>query len=394
MKELLNRSVWLLSAIFCGCMSMQAQQVCTIKGSLGNDSLRYTPERVKMVYLTTMDECDRPVTLDSAKVKKNKFTFKYKMKEGDPILMHFISGFDNGSTPLVVEPGVVNVEIKKAAYPVGAKVWGTKNNDLYAEYSAIGARCTQSQSEALKLLIEKHGEQWIDSDEGWKVRYRVGASALITCTEERIKFLLDHNDCPLTPLLMEREISYMLSNTYAEMLLNSISPTLHNHPYYRAFSNTVRALDLRVGGELPDIRIPLRDGTSKYLSDFKGKYVLLDFWASWCGPCLKELPHLKKIYDDTRANKDKFVIVSFSIDNKEKAWKDAIKSKDLDREGWIHGSDLLGWGSPAARLLGVSAIPKIILIDPEGKAISFTLRGEELVRRVNQIMGGDLYYQN
>ena len=63
MKELLNKSVWLLSAIFCGCMSMQAQQVCTIKGSIENDSLRYTPKRFKIVYLTTKDENDRPVTL-------------------------------------------------------------------------------------------------------------------------------------------------------------------------------------------------------------------------------------------------------------------------------------------------------------------------------------------
>ena len=394
MKELLNKSVWLLSALFCGCLSMQAQQICTIKGTIANDSLCYTPKTVKMVYLNTMDEYDRTIVLDSAKVKKHKFTFNYKIKEGEPILLHFISGFDNGATPVVVEPGTVNVEIAKAAYPTGAKVWGTKNNDLYAEYEQIEKRCTSFQSDSLKVMRKEHGEAWLDSEDGWKVRFRVGASALITCYEERIKFLLDHNDCPLTPLLMEREISYMLTNNYAQMLLNAISPDLHSHPYYRSFSNAVRALDLRVGGDLPDIRIPMRDGSVKYLSDFKGKYVLLDFWASWCGPCLRELPHLKKLYDDSRANKDKFVIVSFSIDNKEKAWKEAIKSKDLDREGWIHGSDLLGWGSPAARLLGVTAIPKMILIDPEGKAISFTLRGEELVQRVKQILGGDLYYQN
>ena len=91
---------------------------------------------------------------------------------------------------------------------------------------------------------------------------------------------------------------------------------------------------------------------------------------------------------------DKFALISFSVDDKEKAWKDAISSKNINKEHWVHASDLLAWGSPAARMLGVKAIPMIFLIDPEGRMISSSLRGEELVRRVRQIMSGDLYYQS
>ena len=167
-----------------------------------------------------------------------------------------------------------------------------------------------------------------------------------------------------------------------------------NHPYYRSFKNSVKARNLRVGAEMSDISLPLLSGEKKFLSDYRGRYVILDFWASWCGPCLREIPHLVELYNEFGSMTDKFALISFSVDDKEKAWKDAISSKNINKEHWVHASDLLAWGSPAARMLGVKAIPMIFLIDPEGRMISSSLRGEELVRRVRQIMSGDLYYQS
>lgn len=369
-----------------------AQEVCLIEGHILNDSLRNSAERIKKVYLTQMDEYERFTNIDSATVKKGKFKFKHRVEADAPVLLHFITGFDNGNIPVFVEAGKIQIEVPKAAYPGGSRVSGSTNNDLYTQYKEINARCFRLQSDSIKALAKAHGSQWMDSPEGNAARMRMGAAALIQADAERIEFLLGHNNSPLAPLMMQREILPMLTQAYAEQLVKTISPTLQNHPYQRAFSNAVRAMDLKVGNEVPDITIPLTDGRTASLSDYRGRYVLLDFWASWCGPCIKELPYLKQLYEETAAHRERFTIISFSLDNKEKAWKDAIKNKGIDLPEWVHGSDLLGWSSPAARMMGVTAIPKIILIDPEGKAISFSLRGEEMVRRVKQILSGDLYY--
>lgn len=388
------RSFYITVAGLFAFVGIYAQDVCVIKGNIEKDSLRFTPKRVEKVYLSTVDEYDRMITLDSVKVKNNSFEFKRIINKNEPVMLHFITGFDNGQASVFVEPGTVYVRIRDAAYPSGCIAEGTKTNDLYVEYSRLTERCTQEQRDSLAILRKTKGDQWLDTPEGQTAWMRIGAAALIECNANRIEFLLEHNDSPLAPLMLEREISYMMDKKYNELLLNSLSPELKEHPYYRSFNNAVRAMDLQVGNELPNIKIPLADGGTAFLSDFRGKYVLLDFWASWCAPCMRELPYLIQLYEETRDKNDQFVIVSFSLDNKEKAWKDAIRAKNIGREAWIHGSDLLAWGSPAVRLLGVKAVPQIILIDPEGRAISFSLRGEEMVKRVKQIMSGDLYYQN
>ena len=385
---------FILSAI-CGLLAVsgiQAQMCCSIKGTIRNDSLRYSAQKIKKVYLTRMDEYERFQNIDSATVKNGTFTFEYKMDKDEPVMLHFITGFDNGSVSVFLEPGQVSVDVPDAAYPNASKVVGTVTNNLYAEYRSIAERCKKVQIDTLHAWKEQCGEAWLNSQEGFEERNRVGAAALIDCNADLIDFLLDHNDSPLAPLMMEREIYYMLDKAYVQQLLAALSPRLFSHPYYRSFANVVRALDLREGAEVPDITIPLLDGRKAHLSDFKGKYVLLDFWASWCGPCIKELPFLKQIYEETKDKRDRFVIVSFSIDTKDNAWRKAIKDKEIGLPEWVHGSDLLGWKSPAAKMLDVTAIPKMVLVDPEGKAVSFTLRGEEMVRRIKQILAGDLYY--
>lgn len=377
------------------CISVaSAQDVCHIKGTIHNDSLRYENQKLSTIYLSGFDEYDRIVVKDSVKIKDGKFEFVQKMAPGSPIMLYLLTGFDNGQVPVFVEPGTITINIPKAAYPGSSKVSGTKNNDLYREYKAISDRCVQVQKDSLEVLKKTRGEKWLDTPEGQETWMRIGAEALIQCDAERLEFILRHNDLPLIPLMLEREIGHTLANETEEQFLSALDPSLASHPYYRSFKNSVKARNLKVGGEVPDITLPLLDGGKKYLSDYRGRYVVLDFWASWCGPCLKEIPHLMELHNEFGAMTDKFTLISFSLDDKEKTWKGAVSSKKIDKKHWTHASDLLAWGSPAARMLGVKAIPMIFLIDPEGKLISSSLRGEELVRRVRQIMSGDLYYQS
>lgn len=368
-----------------------AQNVCHIRGQIQHDSLRFTSGRIRTIYLSGFDENDRSVVLDSARIIDGRFEFKRSVRAQDPILMYLLTGFDNGYVSVFVEPGEVDVIIRSAAYPTGASVRGTVNNDLYMAYKGISDKCTQIQQQEFQRWGEQRGSSWLESAEGERERMRFGAEAVLMCTMERIEFLTKHPRSPLTPLMLEREINHMLDKSYAEKLLQMLSPELEQHPYYISFSNTVRAQDLKVGGEFPNITLPLPTGQKELLSKYRGRYVLLDFWASWCAPCLKELPHLKELHKEF-GDSDKFALISFSLDNKETDWKNAIKNKGIDLPNWIHASDLLGWGSPTAKMCDVTAIPKMILLDPEGRVISFTLRGEEMVRRVRQIMAGDTYY--
>lgn len=138
---------------------------------------------------------------------------------------------------------------------------------------------------------------------------------------------------------------------------------------------------LSIGSAAPEIKLKSHEGTTIALSSLKGKYVLIDFWASWCSPCRKENPNLVKIYKKYKA-KD-FEIYGVSLDRDKDAWKAAIKT---DRISWIQVSDLLYWDSPVAKLYNVSAIPYSVLIDKEGKIVAKGLTSEELDEKLGVLL--------
>jgi peroxiredoxin len=117
------------------------------------------------------------------------------------------------------------------------------------------------------------------------------------------------------------------------------------------------------------------------ISAFRGKYVLVDFWASWCRPCRQENPNVVAAFDKFK-NKN-FTIVGVSFDQNKKAWLDAIK---MDGLNWSHVSDLKGWSNHAAEIFKISSIPQNLLLDPDGRIIAKNLRGGALQGRLNAIL--------
>lgn len=138
--------------------------------------------------------------------------------------------------------------------------------------------------------------------------------------------------------------------------------------------------DLKIGDQFVDFKLPNTDGEQVKASDFSGKYLLIEFWASWCGPCRSENPALVKLYNEYSAKG--FEILAVSLDREKDAWLGAIKKDELP---WKNVGDLEGDMTPPAIIYGVSAIPDNVLIDPSGKIIGRNLRGEELKQQLEKI---------
>lgn len=135
------------------------------------------------------------------------------------------------------------------------------------------------------------------------------------------------------------------------------------------------------GGMAPEINMPDTSGKNFALSMLKGKYVLVDFWASWCGPCRGENPNVVKAFN---AYKDKnFTVLGVSLDDNKASWIKAIKADGLN---WYHISDLKQWSSAAVGLYGFDGIPYNVLVDPTGKIIAINLRGDALEQKLSEVI--------
>ena len=312
--------------------------------------------------------------------KKGKFSFKVSVPNPD----YYIFRLSDGQS--------INIIAEKNS---SIKVYGDGKN-LFMHSNIVGSESSTALSEFLRYNMTYN--QKLDSARNYlkenpgKER-EVNASFQTVFNEFnafRTQFMSEQANSPaligvVSTFNLEKEFAQyeQVINTLAKSF--SQSPTIQRLVQEKEANKKKMAAQapLAPGKEAQEIAMENPDGDIMKLSDLKGKVVLLDFWASWCGPCRKENPHVVKLYQ--KYKDDGFDIFSVSLDKDKKRWIDAIEKDGLTWES--HVSDLQGWQNAASKAYGVSSIPFTVLLDREGNIINTRLRGAQLEATLESIFG-------
>ncbi|RTQ45617.1 AhpC/TSA family protein [Hymenobacter gummosus] len=258
--------------------------------------------------------------------------------------------------------------------------------------AASGAATGSPEAEALATLQRARMENARKSME-LRQRYRGTADDAARAAIEREAEALDAQLTALTKQ-MARRPTYLapfaalslLGDDAQTAFLDSVTAVYQKIQPVSRYTKALLAHQARqrataVGATAPDIRLTGVDGKIIPLSSLRGKYVMIDFWASWCGPCRQENPNVVKLYN---AYKSKgFEIYGVSLDQDKAKWQKAIETDGL---AWTQVSDLKGWQSAAGQAYGVQSIPATVLIDPQGRIVAKNLRGEALEKKVAELL--------
>lgn len=332
---------------------------------------------------------------DSAIIKDGRFVFDVPFKE--PGLYMFYSQLEmknkGGYSPygiMVTEPGTIKINADVENFS-DAKVSGSKENDLYKKFSQKG---NEAQKKIMDELNGKYGKEFVmnRNPDTSSARYKQLLKDYYHLSDstqkvqvESLKQFIKANPGVFTSVFVLNNYATTMDLNELENLYASLSPKYKETKSGRSIASVIEARKITAIGKIaPDFTQPDTIGNAVKLSDFRGKYVLVDFWASWCGPCRAENPNLVKTFNQY---KDKgFTVLGVSLDQpgKKEAWLAAIHKDELT---WTQVSDLKFWDNEVAVLYGVKAIPANLLLDKEGKIIAKDLRGADLEKKLAEVIG-------
>jgi peroxiredoxin len=280
--------------------------------------------------------------VDSAIIENGTFTFTGSLARPD--LFGLTLDKEETFSPyyIFLENSVINVKIN-TENTRRAEVSGSSVNDLFVAYHQA------AQSEDFK----------IDS------------------------FIAANPSSIVSAYILYRDYSYRLGKEEIDAYVALLDSSLYDTQYVEVLNDLSALLErIAIGKPAPDFEAPDADGNIVKLSDRLGKgYVLIDFWASWCGPCRRENPNIVKVYNQYKSKG--FDVFGVSLDKDKEAW---LKGIAEDKLTWTHVSDLRFWDSAPAKLYGVRAIPSNVLVDKDGVIVARNIRGEQLGKTLAELI--------
>ncbi|UXP31877.1 TlpA family protein disulfide reductase [Reichenbachiella agarivorans] len=241
-------------------------------------------------------------------------------------------------------------------------------NNFEAQTQDLNAKFIEARNEGNMQALEDIKEEFLDMQ---------------NATNYEIKKAIWKMDNSISGLLATSFLDEENEFSFLDSLATKYNEQIPNSSYTQDLVERVNSMrNLAIGSVAPEINLPTPDGEPVKLSSFRGKYVLIDFWAAWCRPCRMENPNVVRMYNEYH---DKgFDILSVSLDRDRAAWVDAIQKDNLT---WTHVSDLKYFQSEAAAMYKINSIPATYLIGPDGTIIGKNLRGPSLEAKLKEIFG-------
>lgn len=355
-----------VAALFAACNSNKGYTVTgTVEGAADGDT----------VYLETI-EGRQFVKLDTAVITNGSFTFKGTQ---DSVANRYISCKPEGKEGMAIdfylENGNIDIRLTSGE---NDSATGTPNNDAYQE---IRTQLNGLNSQMMAVYNSMSDTTLTDEQRQAKGKEM---EALQNKMIDVTKAGIQKNIANPVGIQMLKQNYYYMDVADLEPLMSQIPAAYDNDEVIAKIKNNVEKMKTTaVGQKFTDFEMQTPEGETVKLSDYvgKGKVVLVDFWASWCGPCRREMPNLVEAYAKYKGKN--FEIVGVSLDQNGEAWKDAIKRLNMT---WPQMSDLKYWNCEGAQLYAVSSIPHTVLIDGDGTIIARGLHGDELQDKLAEVI--------
>lgn len=361
---------WMLAilsvALLVACQPKEYQITGTLEGATGEN-----------VVLKNIRK-GRPEVMDSAKLVDGAFTFKGSV-EAPELALLFIDGQQQ---PVVFFIDNANITINAKVDDIqNAEITGSELTDklkTFNEEMPGVERMKELQQEYYKAQMAKDKE----------TMQVLGEEANSIMEEQKAYFenFVDNNTTNAMGAYMAMNMARSLSLEELKELIAKFEASLSDHVYVAEMNELVADMEkmearlaaTKEGAVAPDFTLTSKDGKEVSLSSFRGKYVLVDFWASWCGPCRGENPNVVKAYK--KYNSKGFEVLSVSVDNNQEKWLEAIEADGLT---WTQVRDT---DKEVGKLYAIQNIPTTLLLDKEGVIIAKNLRGEELENKLAELL--------